>query len=77
MSGIVNGIWPGHIVYQPDDRHVCWEYDSEKPQDLIDKFFASGNVVRQVLDIRGRVLKRGSRAGALTSERVPFEPPLR
>jgi hypothetical protein len=44
---------------------------------LIDKFFAKGNVVRQVLDIRGRVLKRGRCAGALASERVPCEPPLR
>jgi hypothetical protein len=73
----MNDVWPSHIVRQPDDRHVAWEYEGEKPQDLIDKFFASGNVVRQVLDIRGRVLKRGRSAGALVSERGPFEPPLR
>jgi hypothetical protein len=70
----VNGVWPSR---QANDRHVCWEYGGEKPQELIDKFFASGNVVRQVLGIRGRVLKRGRSAGALASQRVPFEPPLR
>jgi hypothetical protein len=48
---------------QANDRHVCWEYEGERPQDLIDKFFTKGNVVRQVLDIRGRVLKRGRSAG--------------
>jgi hypothetical protein len=73
----VNGVWPSHIVRQADDRHVCWEYEGERPQYLIDKFFASGNIVRQVLDIRRRVLKRGLSAGALASERMPFEPPLR
>jgi hypothetical protein len=72
-----NGVWPSHIVRQADDQHVCWDREGEKPQNLIDKFFTKGNVVRQVLDIRGRVLKRGRSAGALASERVPFEPPLR
>jgi hypothetical protein len=38
-----NDVWP---TRQPDDRHVVWEYKGEKPQNLIDKFFAPGNIVR-------------------------------
>jgi hypothetical protein len=73
----MNDVWPSHILQQGDGRHVCWECEGNRPQDLIDTFFALGNVVHRVLDVRGRVLKRGRSAGALASERVLFEPPLR
>jgi hypothetical protein len=73
----VNDVWPSHTVRQGDGRHLSWEYEGERPQDLIDRFFAPGNQVRKVLDIRGRLLKRSRSAGALAGDRLPFEPPLR
>ena len=70
-----NGIWPTHTVRKDGQDHLFFVY-AEKPKKLVDEYFLTGNVVRRVLNIYGRVRRNMHEAANHGGRQTPFEIPV-
>ena len=70
-----NGVWPTHTTKKDGQDHLCFVY-AEKPKKLVDEYFLTGNQVRRILNIYGRVRRNMHEAANHGGQQTPFEIPV-